>query len=240
LATGRRKSKFREYAEAIVIAVMLALLIRAYVVQAFKIPSGSMIPTLVIGDHILVSKFLYGLDLPFADGRSLIFRQPKREDVIVFSFPKNREAEECRSIAKNIKTRFSNALSNGDPSYLFKDDCKDFIKRVVGVGGDKVEIKNKAVYVNDIPLIEPYKIHKEARIENEDITDRDNFGPVKVPHGKFFVMGDNRDQSFDSRFWGFVEMNDIKGKAFIIYWSWDGSDLWYNKVRWGRIGSLIH
>ena len=240
LAANRKKSKLREYAEAIVIAVLLALIIRAYVVQAFKIPSGSMIPTLVIGDHILVSKFIYGLDFPFTDGRSLIFRQPKREDVMVFSFPKNRDVEECRSIAKNIKTRFSNALSNGDPSYLFKDDCKDFIKRVVGVGGDIVEIKNKQVYINDIPLLEPYKIHKDPQVENEDITNRDNFGPVTVPHGKFFAMGDNRDQSYDSRFWGFVDMNDIKGKAFIIYWSWDGSDLWYNKVRWGRIGNLIH
>ena len=240
LAANRKKSKLREYAEAIVIAVLLALIIRAYVVQAFKIPSGSMIPTLVIGDHILVNKFIYGVDLPFTDGRSLIFRQPKREDVMVFSFPKNRDVEECRSIAKNIKTRFSNALSNGDPSYLFKDDCKDFIKRVVGVGGDIVEIKNKQVYINDIPLLEPYKIHKDPQVENEDITNRDNFGPVTVPHGKFFAMGDNRDQSYDSRFWGFVDMNDIKGKAFIIYWSWDGSDLWYNKVRWGRIGNLIH
>jgi signal peptidase I len=240
LAANRKKSKLREYAEAIVIAVMLALMIRAYVVQAFKIPSGSMIPTLVIGDHILVNKFIYGVDIPFTDGKSLIYRQPKREDVIVFSFPKNRDVEECRSIAKNIKTRFSNALSNGDPSYLFKDDCKDFIKRVVGVGGDIVEVKNKRVYVNDIMLLEPYKIHKDTHVENEDITNRDNFGPVTVPHGKFFVMGDNRDQSYDSRFWGFVDMNDIKGKAFIIYWSWDGSDLWYNKVRWGRIGNLIH
>lgn len=240
MAANRKKSKFREYAEAIVIAVLLALTIRAYVVQAFKIPSGSMIPTLLIGDHILVNKFVYGLGLPFTDGRYLIFEQPRREDVIVFSFPKNRDMEECGSVAKNIKTRLRNALSNGDPSYLFKDECKDFIKRVIGVGGDKVEVKNKRVYVNDIPLNEPYKIHKDTHVENEDITNRDNFGPVKVPHGKFFVMGDNRDQSYDSRFWGFVDMSEIKGKAFMMYWSWDGSDLWYNKVRWGRIGSLIH
>ena len=231
MATGRRKSKFREYAEAIVIAVMLALLIRAYVVQAFKIPSGSMIPTLVIGDHILVSKFIYGLDLPFSDGRSLILKQPKREDVIVFSFPKNKDVEECRSITKNIKTRFSNMLSNGDPSYLFKDECKDFIKRVIGVGGDKVEVKNKLVYVNDIPLNEPYKIHKDAHVENEDITNRDNFGPVTVPHGKFFVMGDNRDNSSDSRMWGFVPMENLKGKALLI---WMSLDLGEDKLFWKR------
>lgn len=240
MAAGKRKSKFREYVEAIVIAVMLAMLIRAYVVQAFKIPSGSMIPTLVIGDHILVNKFIYGLDLPFTDGRSLIYKQPKREDIIVFAFPKNREVAECGSIAKNIQSRLGNTLSNGDPSYLFKDDCKDFIKRVIGVGGDKVEIKNKVVYVNDVALSEPYKIHKDANIEEKGATVRDNFGPITVPYGKFFVMGDNRDQSFDGRFWGFVDMNDIKGKAFIIYWSWDSSDLWYNKVRWGRIGNLIN
>ena len=235
----RKKSRFREYTEAFIIAIILALVIRGYVVQAFKIPSGSMIATLLVGDHLLANKFIYGLKAPFSDSRFLIFRQPKRGDIVVFSFPKNREKEECSSTSKNILNRIENVLSTGNPLYIFKDDCRDFIKRIVGVGGDKIEVKNKTVYVNDIPLDEPYKIHRDIRIEEPGQNPRDNFGPVTVPRNKFFAMGDNRDQSFDSRFWGFVDMDDIKGKALIIYWSWDSDDVWYEKVRWDRIGDLI-
>lgn len=234
---AKRKSKLREYVEAIVIAVFLALLIRAFIVQAFKIPSGSMIPTLLIGDHILVNKFTYGTKLPFTGNRVLLFNQPKRGDVIVFSFPKNKEQEECTSTSKNISTRFSNAWSSGNPFYLFKDDCKDFIKRVIGVGGDKIEVRSKRVYVNGIPLDEPYTIHNDLTSEGSP---RDNFGPFTVPRGSFFVMGDNRDQSYDSRFWGVVDMDEIKGKAFIMYWSWDNEANLLNQVRWSRLGKLIH
>ena len=211
------KSKIREYTEAIVIAVLLALLIRAFVVQAFKIPSGSMKETLLVGDHILVNKFIYGTKLPFTDSRFLIFRPPRRGDVIVFSFPKNREKEECTSFVKNISFRIGNAVSSLNPVYLFKDDCRDFIKRVIGVGGDKIEIKRKVVYVNDVPLTEPYTVYKDSAFEDSQ---RDNFGPFIVPRNSFFMMGDNRDQSYDSRFWGVVDMSEIKGKAFIVYWSW--------------------
>lgn len=232
-----RKSKVREYTEAIIIAVILALLIRAFVVQAFKIPSGSMLETLQIGDHILVNKFIYGIIIPFTDSRFLIFSPPKRGDIIVFSFPKNKEIEECRSFTKNISTRLGNAFSSGNPFNLFKDDCRDFIKRVVGVGGDKIEIKDKVVYVNDIPMSEPYTIHKDPDIE---ATQRDNFGPFTVPRNSFFVMGDNRDQSYDSRFWGVVDMSEIKGKAFIMYWSWNSEGSFFNKVRWNRLGKLLH
>lgn len=235
----RKKSKFREYTEAFIIAVILALLIRANVVQAFKIPSGSMIPTLVVGDHILANKFIYGIKPPFSDNRFLIFRQPKRGDIIVFSFPENKEKEECRGTLINIFNRVENIWHTGNPSYLFKDNCRDFIKRVIGVGGDKIEIRNKTVYVNDLPLVEPYKLHRDSRIEAGSQTPRDNYGPIQVPRNKFFVMGDNRDQSFDSRFWKFVDMEDIKGKAFIIYWSWNSDDAWYKKVRWDRMGDLI-
>jgi signal peptidase I len=231
-----RKSKLREYTEAIVIAIVLALLIRAFVVQAFKIPSGSMEETLLIGDHILVNKFIYGSQIPLTNGRFLIFRPPKRGDIIVFSFPKNKEKEECTSVSKNISTRIGSALNSGNPFYLFKDDCRDFIKRVVGVGGDTIEIKNKTVYVNDIPLGEPYIIHRDAGTENNP---RDNFGPLTVPRRSFFVMGDNRDHSYDSRFWGVVDMDEIKGKAFIMYWSWNKDGGWINKVRWSRIGQLL-
>jgi signal peptidase I len=234
------KSKLREYIEAIAIAIVLALLIRAFVVQAFKIPSGSMIPTLDVGDHILVSKFLYGIKLPFMDNRFLILRQPRRGDIIVFSFPGNKEKEECRRLSVNIKKRLANAWNNKNLINLFKDDCKDFIKRVIAVGGDMIEIKNKVVYINGVALKEPYAIHTDSRVESRGMGNRDNFGPVVVPHGKYFVMGDNRDGSYDSRFWGFVDTNEIKGKAFIIYWSWNDSAGLLHKVRWGRLGKLLH
>lgn len=239
-----KKSKLREYIEAIIIAVILALLIRSFAVQAFKIPSGSMIQTLLIGDQILVNKFIYGVKIPFKDDRSLVIRQPRRGNIIVFSFPGNKEKEECRSFTGNIKKRLQNAWNNRQVSYLFTDDCRDFIKRVIGVGGDKLEIKNKTVYVNDVALVEPYAILSSMNPEDAALSPRDNFGPVIVPRNKFFVMGDNRNNSHDSRFWGFVDMSEIKGRAFIIYYSCEGNDScllklkpW--KIRWGRIGSLV-
>jgi signal peptidase I len=230
-----RKSKLREYVEAIIIAVFLALLIRAFVIQAFKIPSGSMLETLQIGDHILVNKFVYGLRFPFTDNRVLIFNPPRRGDVIVFSFPGNKEIPECTSFSSNLSARVGNSLKHGNPFYLFKDDCRDFIKRVVGVGGDKVEIKDKKVYINNVPLDESYTVYKDDKIDPS----RDNFGPFTVPRRSFFVMGDNRDQSYDSRFWGIVDISEIKGKAFIIYWSWNGKGSLLDLVRWNRIGKTI-
>jgi len=232
---AKQKSKLREYIEAILIAVLLALVVRTFVVQAFKIPSGSMIPSLLIGDHILVNKFIYGIKMPFKENRFLILRPPRRGDIIVFSFPGNREKEECKTISKNIAVRISGAVNNKNIAYLFHDECRDFIKRLIGVGGDTIEIRNKTVYVNGIPLKEPYIIHTD---KNREIEDRDRFGPVTVPYGKFFVMGDNRDQSYDSRFWGFVDINEIKGKAFIIYWSWNNEGNILTKVRWSRLGGL--
>ncbi len=233
-----RKTKTREWIEAIVIAVALALLIRAFVVQAFKIPSGSMKETLLVGDHILVNKFIYGTKIPFTDSRVLIFNPPKRGDVIVFSFPKNKEIPECTSVGKNISTRVGNVFSSGNPFNLFKDDCRDFIKRVVGVGGDKIEIKNKVVYVNDVALAEEYTVFKDG--SSNDNSPRDNFGPFTVPRNSFFAMGDNRDQSYDSRFWGIVDISEVRGKAFIMYWSWNSNGSFLDKVRWNRIGKLIN
>jgi signal peptidase I len=198
-----KKRLLREYAEAIITALILALLIRTFVVQAFKIPSGSMIPTLLIGDHILVNKFIYGTEIPFTDKRILIFRKPERGDIIVFKYPENPK--------------------------------KDFIKRVVAVEGDVIEGRNKVVYVNGNPSKEPYARHYDRHIRPGGFDPRDNFGHIVIPKGKVFVMGDNRDQSYDSRYWGFVDLKDIKGEAFIIYWSWDPDD-W---VRFGRIGRLI-
>jgi len=233
----KRKSKFREYVEAISVAIILALFIRAFIIQAFKIPSGSMIPTLLIGDHILVNKFIYGTTVPFTDNKVLILNQPKRSDIIVFSFPKNKEKPECVSLLKNLYLRVGNTIQNGNPAYLFQDECKDFIKRVIAIGGDKIEIRDKKLYVNDTLQSETYIVHYDQDIETSQ---RDNFGPFIVPHNAVFVMGDNRDQSYDSRFWGIVPMDMIKGKAFIMYWSWNDNGSFLSKVRWNRIGKLLH
>lgn len=201
-----RQQVIREYAKAIVTALILALFIRAYVVQAFKIPTGSMEPTLLVGDHLLVSKFIYGTDLPFMDGKVMAFRKPERGDVIVFKYP--------------------------------RDPDRDFIKRVIAVGGDVVESRDKVVYVNGIRLEDGYAVHTDDRVEPSGLGEpRDNFGPVMVPEGKYFMMGDNRDQSYDSRYWGFVDEEDIRGKALVIYWSWDGKK---HLPRLGRIGHLVN
>ena len=201
---SRKKHIVREYAESIIIAVILALIIRTFVVQAFKIPSGSMEDTLLIGDHLLVNKFIYGMQIPFTDKRILKIRDPRRGDVIVFEYPE-------------------------DPS-------KDFIKRVIGTPGDEVQVINKTVYVNGKVYMNPHEVHKESEIIPEAQNPRDNTKLIKVPADSYFVMGDNRDRSYDSRFWGFVKNEKIKGLAFIKYWSWD-SEKW--RVRWDRIGRLI-
>lgn len=199
------KSRLRENIEAIVVAVILALFIRTFIVQAFKIPSGSMKETLQIGDHILVNKFIYGVKLPYFDTTLIPVTNPKRGDIVVFEFPE-------------------------DPS-------KDFIKRVVGIAGDVVEVRNKQVFVNGALQDGPYIVHSDPSIIPGSIEPRDNYGPVTVPPHSLFVMGDNRDHSYDSRFWGFVNLKAVKGKAFIIYWSWDKDNF---DVRWKRIGRLLH
>ncbi|MBM4125070.1 MAG: signal peptidase I [Nitrospira sp.] len=217
-----RKSILREYAEAIIVAMLLAFAIRVFMVQAFKIPSGSMIPTLQIGDHILVSKLSYGIQWP-ADckvrmtfppvtcytSRTLVsFGQPERGDVIVFRYP--------------------------------EDEEKDFIKRIVGLPGDQIEIRNKTVLVNGVPMDDrAYTQRIDPGVIDGMINPRDNFGPITVPEDAYFVMGDNRDQSLDSRFWGFVRTEKIKGKAFRIYWSWSGQGDWKQWVRWERLGQAI-
>lgn len=197
----------REYAESIFIAILIALFIRAFIVQAFKIPSGSMEPTLLIGDHLLVNKFIYGIKLPFIDQKVLVYKEPQREDIIVFIFP--------------------------------KDKTKDFIKRVVGVAGDTIEIRQKKIYINSKLWQDSHGVYRDSEVTS--LVPRDNFGPVVVPPGHVMVMGDNRDRSYDSRFWGFVPIDQIKGKALILYWSWDKlSDDLLHKIRFKRIGQLIH
>ena len=201
----KSKSTFREYAEAIVVALVLDLLIRTFVVQAFKIPSGSMEPTLEIGDHILVNKFIYGIKVPFTRLSFWPWEQPRRGDVIVFIYPLEPE--------------------------------KDFIKRVIGVPGDTVKIVNKKLFINGAEAPDSHAVYKDGPpLPLGDAQKRDNFGPITVPPGKLFVLGDNRDRSLDSRFWGFVPLEDVKGRAFIIYWSWNHQE---TNVRWKRLGRLI-
>lgn len=200
-----QKSVIREYAEAIILAIILALFIRTFVVQAFKIPSGSMLPTLQIGDHILVMKSIYGVRAPFFNNIIIPVKTPQRGDIIVFIYP--------------------------------VDSSKDFIKRVVGLPGDTVELRNKKLYINGEEADDEHAVYSENELFPGIDQPRDNFGPKTIPDNKLFVMGDNRDHSYDSRWWGFVDMSMVKGKAFIIYWSWNSQE-W--RVRWDRLGSMVH
>jgi len=220
----KKKSTLREYAEALAIAVILALFIRTFIIQAFKIPSGSMKSTLLIGDHLLVNKFIYGIRVPFIDKYIIQFKKPERGDVVVFKWP--------------------------------EDESKDFIKRVVGIEGDTIEIKDDILYVNKKRVEQTFsgKFTDES-IRNADIfeevigdnkhfildqlTKKENYGPVTVPENSIFVMGDNRDNSQDSRYWEnetFVKLEKIKGKALIIYWSWTN---WKSWPRWNRFLKII-
>jgi signal peptidase I len=225
----KKKSKLREYIEVIIISIVLALVVRTYVVQAFRIPSGSMEDTLLVGDFLLVSKFIYR------------FTDPKPGDIIVFRYP--------------------------------LDQRRDFIKRVVAVEGQTIQLVDKALYVDGKLVPNPPQSKLvDFKTYPPGASTRDNFGPVKVPAGHLFMMGDNRDNSRDSRYWGFLDKRLIKGKAFILYWSWNrmpgdpelggwddpfflalpkfiysffkvlAFDIVYSpwRVRWTRIGDLIH
>jgi len=213
---GARKGKVREYAEAFGVALLIALVVRTLLLQAFKIPSSSMENTLLVGDHIFVNKFVYGYHVPYTKGRILRFSTPKRGDIIVFVFP--------------------------------EDPKKDFIKRVIAVPGDTVEIRQKAVLVNGKPLDEPYVRFADGKNTDGFPRARDNLPPVRVPEGKLFMMGDNRDRSYDSRFWGFVDMDAVIGKALFIYFSidWNQGIRWTEVwrypefVRWDRIGLRLN
>jgi signal peptidase I len=202
--TTPQKSHIRENIEAILVAILIALFIRTFVVQAFKIPSGSMKQTLQIGDHILVNKFVFGVKIPYWNKTIIPFKSPQRNDIIVFKYP--------------------------------VDPNKDFIKRVIGVGGDVVESRDKQLYVNHKLLNHDFGVHTDPHILSGRNRKRDNFGPITVPQNALFVMGDNRDESFDSRFWGFVDLKAVNGKAFMVYWSWDKQNF---GVRWNRLGLIL-
>ena len=214
LVKTRVKSPRRENVEAILAALLLALLIRTFVVEAFKIPSGSMLPTLQIGDHLLVNKFLYGprLEIPFTSisfGRLPGLREPQRGDVIVFAYP--------------------------------VDPAQNFIKRVAAVEGQRVHVQGRQVLIDGHPATDPHGVYRSGGLTGpREVAVRQ---PVMVPPGHVFVLGDNRDASSDSREWGFVPVENIKGRAFIIYWSWARSD-WSlvgdtSWVRWERLGMLV-
>lgn len=202
----RKKSLFREYAEAIIIAVLLALVIRQFAVQAFTIPSGSMMDTLLIGDYILVNKFLFGPEIPFTDKHLPGLRDPEHGDIIVFKYP--------------------------------NDETRDFIKRIIAVGGDTVQVKDNRVWLNGKMIDEPYVMPGSFRPAGMSTHCGYLYGcdPLVVPAGSYFVMGDNRDNSQDSRYWGFVKREKIRGKAFLIYWSWNAENHW---LRWRRLGMYL-
>ena len=195
-----RQKRIWEYIRVIGTSFVLFLIIRTSIVQAYKIPSGSMIPTLLIGDHLLANKFIYGPQIPFINKRLFDLAKPRRGDIVIFPSP--------------------------------EDPGKDLIKRVVAVEGDMIEERDKQIFINGKPTDELYAQHTDTSL----LDPRDNFRPYLVPMGKLFVMGDNRDQSYDSRFWGCVDTKDIKGKAFILYWSWDSER---HLPRFNRIGHVI-
>jgi signal peptidase I len=224
-----KKSTVREYFESIVIAVILALFVRTWVVQAFKIPTGSMENNLLIGDHLLVNKFVFG---PAGAERVLLpMRDIRRRDIVVFKYP--------------------------------NEPQRDFIKRVIGLPGETLELRNKKVYINGEPLDEPYVHFLEPASDSQEVTSfdvRERYGPVRVPDGQYFVMGDNRDNSQDSRYWGFLPRGYIKGKALMIYWSYESGRAehaedgvgatvqrllsvvthFFTRTRWERILHQIH
>jgi signal peptidase I len=202
---SKPKSKLREYIEAILLAIVIAFFIRTFVIQAYKIPSGSMKPTLQIGDHILVTKFNYGVRIPLIRSTLIPIGKPARGDIVVFIYPEDRS--------------------------------KDFIKRLIGLPGDTIEIRDKKILLNGLPWSDAHGVYVDNLMIPGNVQPRDNFGPVTVPPDSIFVMGDNRDESYDSRFWGFVPMKEVLGKALIIYWSWNQEE---SNVRLRRIGTILH
>ena len=208
-----RKSTAREYFESICIAVILALFVRTFVVQAFKIPTGSMENNLLIGDHLLVNKFAYAPTMTRLEEMLLPIDAIRRGDIVVFKYPEDPE--------------------------------RDFIKRVIGLPGETLELRNKKVYINGQPLDEPYVQFLIPPDEDGgfDSDVRVQYGPVTVPEGHYFMMGDNRDNSQDSRYWGFLPHEYVKGKALFVYFSF-GEDAGLggalSGIRWSRILHQIH
>jgi signal peptidase I len=214
MTTTFQKSTLREYFESIVVAVILALFVRTFVFQAFKIPTGSMKPNLLVGDHLLVNKFIFAPTASAIEKALLPTREIRRGDIIVFKFP--------------------------------EEPDRDFIKRVIGLPGDTLELRNQTVWINGQALVEPFAHYlfppaDDTQTDGFDL--RRKYGPVTVPAEHFFMMGDNRDDSQDSRFWGFLPKSYVKGRALFIYWSFDtpddGSSAGF-APRWNRLFHQIH
>jgi len=214
------KSAAREYSEAFIIALVLAIILRTFFIQAYKIPSGSMEPTLLVGDHIIVNKLIYGLRLPdsffgltpFENkipwGHYLFQFEPvHRGDVVVFVFP--------------------------------PDPTKDFIKRVVGVPGDTIEVKDGKLWRNGALADDPHAHLELTPDQRQQNSPRDYFGPLTVPPGQYLMMGDNRDRSYDGRFWGLVDRDEVEGRAMFIYWSWDSDGTGILPIRGNRFGKVV-
>ncbi len=217
-----KKNLFKEIVETVVIITVSVFLIRSFVIQAFKIPTGSMEDTLLVGDFLLVNKFVYGAKVPFTDIRLPGYKDPQPGNIIVFKYPRDPEL--------------------------------DYIKRLIAIEGQTIEIKDKQLYIDgqrfdnpthsrfDSMLIESKGVYENGIFPPRSNFNKDNYGPIAVPNGHYFVMGDNRDNSLDSRYWGFLPKENLVGEALIIYWSWDPSVPLYNiisKVRWSRIANLI-
>ena len=199
----------REWVDALVFAVLIAAIVRTFIIAPFKIPSGSMVPTIEVGDHIFATMFSYGIPVPFTDVK-LAPSPIQRGDIIIFPFP-------------------------GDPSV-------DYIKRVIGLSGDTVEMKGEQVTINGQPLSEPYASYDPQVLRARQLSGQapPHFGPVRVPAGHLFMMGDNRFNSSDSRFWGFVDEKTVKGQGWVIYFSHNPDEGWFEGYRFGRIAQVIH
>jgi len=211
-----QKSTAREYFESIVVAVILALFVRTFVVQAFKIPTGSMEPNLLVGDHLLVNKFIFSPTATSPERMVLPIRDIRRGDIVVFKFPEDPE--------------------------------RDFIKRVIGLPGDTVELRQRELFINGQKVEEPYAHYLFPVSEGQESANfdvRERYGPVTVPDRHYFMMGDNRDNSQDSRYWGFLPRSYVKGQADMIYYSYDAEEggsllSMFTKTRWSRLLRQIH
>lgn len=233
--TGRPVSAARwawEWLKSILIAFVLFLVIRTFLVEAFRIPTGSMEKTLLVGDFLLVNKAVYGAQLPGTSARLPAFEEPARGDVVVFTPP--------------------------------HEPDKNYVKRLIGMPGDTLEMRDKVLYINGEAQVEPYVQHSDTFGMDVFLQDmlwqrrylapgvnpeeyrptRDNWGPIVVPEGHYFMLGDNRDDSEDSRYWGYVDKSAIKGRPLFIYYSFDTNAMrpfpWITQIRWGRIGGLVH
>jgi len=210
----RKKSVTREYFESLVIAVILALFVRTWVFQAFKIPTGSMEHNLLIGDHLIVNKMVFAPEAARLERVIMPSRDIRRGEVIVFKYPKEPE--------------------------------RDFVKRVIGLPGDRLEVHRKTVFINGQPIQEPYVQYLEqpsssGALKTDDV--REEYGPVTVPPDQYFMMGDNRDNSEDSRYWGFMPKSYVKGKALFIYYSFDDNGSIasvFSATRWSRLLNRVH